>query len=129
MAVVKAACLVTAAIFYLLWVPGAKAGNSSVLTPGFRPPSVPLVVVDPYLRSVWLVHWVGAESSGPEKGVSLASACIDTILISLRATRRRQELRGDTSVEGVAGYRLSNFPSPYAPKRSFSGSVQCVVQR
>ena len=38
----------------LLTVRGAESGGAAAgyLTPGFRPPSVPLIVVDPYLRYV-----------------------------------------------------------------------------
>jgi len=38
----------------LLTVRGAESGGAAAgyLTPGFRPPSVPLIVMDPYLRYV-----------------------------------------------------------------------------
>jgi len=37
-----------------LTVRGAESGGAAAgyLTPGFRPPSVPLIVMDPYLRYV-----------------------------------------------------------------------------
>jgi len=38
----------------ILTVRGAESGGAAAgyLTPGFRPPSVPLIVMDPYLRYV-----------------------------------------------------------------------------
>ena len=43
-----------ALLVILLTVRGAESGGAAAgyLTPGFRPPSVPLIVVDPYLRYV-----------------------------------------------------------------------------
>ena len=40
------------AVFLTQDVALSSAPLSDYLTPGFRPPAVPLVVVDPYLRSV-----------------------------------------------------------------------------
>ena len=75
----------------------ASTSSSEYLTPGFRPPSVPLVVIDPYIRYTKIISFLSAKIyvcrlmgmywlhiwKRKREGESPKS-CLHTLIISLR---------------------------------------------